>query len=177
MYTTTLTCAVVATSSESPLLQELLEARDAEAVVEALEGLSGAADAPVAVGAHEALAAGAVQVVLATAMVAWPLGARMVSASIDFPAVSTVPSVEGGGLRLPVASAQDVSLRPAGERRRREQHEHDSGDGEGRRRERPGGRGGVSHPLHAPGTPLGLVLRCRLLRHFRSGWCQCCSSG
>ena len=77
MYTTTLTCAVVATSSESPLLQELLEARDAEAVVEALEGLSGAADAPVAVGAHEALAAGAVEVVLAAAMVAGPLGARL----------------------------------------------------------------------------------------------------
>ena len=67
----------------------------------------------------------------------------MLAASIDLPAVSTVPSVEGGGLRLPGASAQDVSLRPAGERRRREQHEEDGGDGKGGRRERPGGRGGV----------------------------------
>ena len=62
----------------SPLLhEELVETRDAEAVVEALEGLAGAADAPVAVGAHEALAAGAVEVVLAAAVVAGPLGARL----------------------------------------------------------------------------------------------------
>ena len=55
----------------------LLEPGDAEAVVEALEGLAGAADAPVAVGAHEALAAGPVQVVLAAAVVARALGARL----------------------------------------------------------------------------------------------------
>ena len=62
----------------SPLLhEELVETRDAEAVVEALEGLAGAADAPVAVGAHQALAAGAIKVVLAAAMVAGPLGARL----------------------------------------------------------------------------------------------------
>ena len=55
----------------------LLEPGDAEAVVEALEGLAGAADAPVTVGAHEALAAGPVQVVLAAAVVARALGARL----------------------------------------------------------------------------------------------------
>ena len=54
-----------------------LEARDAGAVVVALEGLEGAALAPVAVGAHEALAADAVAVVLASANVAGALGARL----------------------------------------------------------------------------------------------------
>ena len=45
------------------------------AVVEALEGLEGAAAAAVAVGAHETLAAGAVEVVVAAAMLAGPLRA------------------------------------------------------------------------------------------------------
>ena len=65
-----------------------LEARDAGAVVVALEGLEGAALAPVAVGAHEALAADAVAVVLASANVAGALGARLKQEANDLVGMS-----------------------------------------------------------------------------------------
>lgn len=73
-------------------------------VFEAFEGLGGAALAPVAVGAHEALAADAVPHVLAAAKLPRALGAELVPAGVHLP-----PVLAGGHVLHPEPVVEDAA--------------------------------------------------------------------
>ncbi len=91
------TCGDEGTTDMIFLFPSLPEEVVASAVFEALEGLEGAAVAPVAVGAHEPLSADAVALVLPPAEVAGALGTAAHSAHVRLPAV-----LAGGGVEAVV---------------------------------------------------------------------------
>ena len=67
----------------------------------------------------------------------------MAAAGVPLPAISAFAYVKVGRISLPVATAQHVGLRRAGERRRRQQDEEGGG---GRHGERGQGRAELSRP-------------------------------
>ena len=67
----------------------------------------------------------------------------MAATSVPLPAISAFAYVKVGRIGLPVAAAQHVGLRRAGERRRRQQDEEGGG---GRHGERGQGRAKLSRP-------------------------------
>ncbi len=148
-------------------------------VVETLEGLQGASLASVAVGAHEALAADAVALVLAAAEVAGALGAHLVAARVNLPAEHALGEVEVG-VRVAVVPGEGAE---AGERLGLGRHYgNDEEDGDAQREERDGG--GVGGAVSVAPSPMLiqrlLPLPRRLTRRSgrgracrRSGFARC----